>query len=137
LALFLRGHYSEKLQAAEIADLNLDTLVAAHDSELIGFAQIRTGSTADGVPAEAIELQRFYLDRLWHGSGLAGELMHQSIECARQRHAPYIWLGVWERNPRAIAFYEKSGFKRVGCKTFLVGNDLQHDLVLLRELTDH
>ena len=56
--------------------------------------------------------------------------MNACIEQARAWHADELWLGVWEKNPRAIAFYQKTGLRVVGRQTFQLGRDLQHDFVM-------
>ena len=81
-------------------------------------------------PGASIELHRFYLDRAAHGSGLAQRLMQASLAAAARQGAAVVWLGVWERNPRAIRFYERIGFADVGSQTFVVGTDRQTDRVM-------
>jgi ribosomal protein S18 acetylase RimI-like enzyme len=75
-------------------------------------------------------LHRFYFDQAWVGRGLAQPLMAAVKAAAIRRGAAFLWLTVWERNPRAIAFYRKSGFGVVGSTTFEVGNDRQQDWVM-------
>jgi ribosomal protein S18 acetylase RimI-like enzyme len=82
-----------------------------------------------------MEIVRFYVDRPWHGRGVAQTLMAAAASMARAAGARTLWLGVWERNERAIAFYRKSGFADVGTKIFVLGTDHQRDLVLARPLT--
>jgi ribosomal protein S18 acetylase RimI-like enzyme len=62
--------------------------------------------------------------------------MDAALDAARARGAQTMWLGVWERNPRAVAFYSKYGFTRVGEHTFMLGADAQTDWVLARGLTN-
>ena len=101
----------------------------------IGYTVVRRGSTADGVWAdETAEVQRFYVDRAWHGRGVAQALMRLCVDQALNWNADELWLGVWEKNPRAIAFYEKSGFRIVGRQTFVLGRDVQQDFVMSRPL---
>jgi diamine N-acetyltransferase len=72
--------------------------------------------------------------REWHGRGVSRPLMDAAIAEARARGGQRIWLGVWEENPRAIAFYRKCGFIEVGTQDFRLGNDLQRDRVMSMEL---
>jgi len=60
--------------------------------------------------------------------------MAAAIEAARELGGATLWLGVWEHNPRAIAFYAKCGFHDRGSQPFLVGSDLQNDRVMVRDL---
>jgi ribosomal protein S18 acetylase RimI-like enzyme len=127
--------YGEALQAAEIADARMRTVLAHRGEELAGFAQLRLAGPAPAcVAAPALEIQRLYVDRPWHGQGVAPALMRTLLELAAQAHATRMWLGVWEHNPRAIAFYGKFGFRVVGAHDFDFGGDLQRDLVMLLQL---
>jgi ribosomal protein S18 acetylase RimI-like enzyme len=92
-----------------------------------------TPPAAVGGPAP-LELKRLYVARAWHGRGVAQALMNAALDAARARSAGTLWLGVWERNPRAVRFYEKYGFARVGEHTFVLGADAQTDWILARPL---
>ena len=81
-----------------------------------------------------LELKRLYVVRAWHGRGVAHALMEAAIAAARARGAQTLWLGVWEHNPRAFAFYSKYGFTRVGEHVFQLGSDSQTDWVLERAI---
>lgn len=137
LELYLRTAYSPEIQRAELEDPTVTYLIAEVDGSVAGFAMIGAGRTPDSVPYEsAVEVMRFYVDHPWHGSGIARVLMDATVREAERRGAAAIWLGVWEKNPRAIRFYEKQGFRDVGAKTFTVGTDVQHDRVMARPLQD-
>ena len=132
----LRAAYGVAQQTAELKDRDVVTLVALRDEELAGFAQVRQQSAPSCVISERpIELHRFYLARSAQGSGLAAPLMHAARASAQELGGLHMWLGVWERNPRAIAFYLKSGFVSVGSHVFMVGSDPQTDLVLVSPLS--
>ncbi|MBC8025515.1 MAG: GNAT family N-acetyltransferase [Steroidobacteraceae bacterium] len=129
----LESQFAPSLQLAEIANPALDTLLLRDaEGRAVAFAQVRAGKITDGVPAEgSIELWRFYVDKSWHGRGIAHALMDAAKARARRRGARTMWLGVWERNARAQAFYRKHGFEKVGSHVFVVGSDPQTDDVLL------
>ena len=128
----LAATFSPARQLREIEDPQMDTLILAAADQWMGFAQLRAGHVSDGVPHEgSIELWRFYMDQRWHGQGFAALLMDAAKQRARRRGASSLWLGVWERNARAQAFYRKHGFSRVGRQTFVVGSDPQTDDVML------
>ena len=132
---FLSSTYSEEIQRKEIEDGTMTTLLAECDGTLAGFAQIKMAKAPECVKGPSpIEIKRFYVDKPFHGRGVAQELMRTAEEIARDAGAKTIWLGVWEHNDRAIAFYRKIGFFPVGNQPFLVGTDLQTDLVLERPL---
>ncbi len=133
MALHCREHYREALQGQEILDPGLTTLVCEHDGELVAFAQLRRDPPPPCVPsARPLEIQRLYVASAWHGKGLAQELMRHCLTQAESEGADQVWLGVWEHNPRAIAFYRKFGFQEVGNHIFPLGTDPQCDLILVR-----
>lgn len=135
LARFLAATYSEERQASELRDRAVTTLVAWVGGRPAGFAQLRRGPGEASVGgADPIELQRIYALREFLGSGLGTALLSACLERSRAEGFRTIWLGVWERNPRALSFYKKHGFRQVGSHPFDVGGDLQTDLILERPL---
>ena len=81
-----------------------------------------------------MEICRFYVDRAWHGRGAALELMHAVDTTAQRDGHDEVWLAVWEHNARAIRFYQKHGFARVGEQLFRLGADVQTDWLMARAL---
>jgi len=144
LAEFLARSYGVRQQTAELADPGVVTLVAdvadvadAADGggRLAAYAQVRRREPPACVKGEEpVELWRFYVDRRWHGSGLAHRLMAAVEDVALDLGGRTLWLSVWERNPRAIRFYEKHGFRDMGAEPFWVGSDCQTDRILAAEI---
>ena len=134
--LYLRGAFGEAIQRAELLNPDRRTLLVENvEGNLIGYATLALGTHGAGVFADRpCEIQRFYIDRKWHGRGLANLLMDACIEECRRWACDVIWLAVWEKNGRAISFYERQGFRRVGEKTFVLGRDEQNDYVMSRPL---
>ncbi len=131
-----RDHYRESIQAAEIRDPNRATLVCHVRDSLIAYGQLRWESAPACVAAtRPAEIQRLYVDAPWHGKGVAQALMASLLDTAIAGGADVVWLGVWERNQRAISFYAKSGFAVVGDHVFVLGKDRQHDFVLAKRLS--
>jgi ribosomal protein S18 acetylase RimI-like enzyme len=115
--------YGERQQREEIASPDGATVVAEEEGRLIAFAQLRRVD-------DAVELARFYVDQRWHGRGVAQSLMAAVYDAARELGSHRLWLGVWEHNARAIAFYAKYGFRGTGSHPFLLGSDLQTDRIM-------
>jgi len=131
----LRSAYGLAQQTAEIQDPEVTTLLAVHEGALVGFAQLRRKAAPACVDVEhPVELHRFYVLRSQHGTGLGARLMQAARTAAQELGGHHIWLGVWERNARALAFYRKAGFVEVGSHVFMVGSDPQTDLVLVSPL---
>jgi ribosomal protein S18 acetylase RimI-like enzyme len=132
---YLDEAFNETRQAEELADPERVTLVAEDNGVVIGYAQLRRADSPPCVTERySIELVRLYVDRTLQGRGLARELMQAAEEHARSR-AQAVWLGVWEHNPRAIAFYAKCGFERVGTHHFKLGSDVQTDHIMVKRLS--
>ncbi len=129
--------YRADLQARELADPTVITLLALHDARIVAYAQVRRNAAPPAcvtLPG-AVELQRFYADRSVRGTGLTWRLMEFALDAARELGGRYAWLGVWERNARALAFYRKAGFDEIGFTHYVVGSDRQTDRVLLASLS--
>ncbi len=132
---YIAANYGETKQRHEIENDGVITLLAEENGRLIAYAQMRRGPAPSPVPyANAIEIGRFYVDGPWQGRGVADALMHAVFDVARDLRADAIWLGVWQRNARAIAFYKKHAFLRAGTQPFLLGSDLQTDDVMVCKL---
>lgn len=129
--------FSPAQQAAEIADPGILTLVAESGGRLVAFAQVHLHAVTPACvsASPAIELHRIYVDKSFHGKGLAQELIATVVGVAEEREAAAVWLGVWEHNPRAIRFYQRSGFVEVGHHVFVVGTDPQRDLLMVRAVS--
>jgi GNAT superfamily N-acetyltransferase len=135
MASYVAAHFGRDRQTSELHDPARITLVAEDGGQPAAYVQLARGPAPAGVSGDApMEVVRFYVDRAWHGHGAAQELMAAAADAARSAGARTLWLGVWERNTRAIAFYRKCGFRDVGTKTFVLGADRQRDLVLERAL---
>lgn len=98
-----------------------------------GYARVRRNPEVDHeLGTDNLELQRLYVDSRWHGCGIAGKLMEEVVVYAADRR--WLWLGVWEKNLRAIRFYEKWDFQVFGTHGFMMGDELQTDLVMRRRM---
>jgi diamine N-acetyltransferase len=133
----LAATYRPDLQARELADPAVTTLLALQDSRIVAYAQVRRNETPPPCITQpaAVELQRFYADRSLRGTGLTMRLMQHALDAARELGGRHAWLGVWERNARAMAFYRKAGFDEIGFTHYVVGSDRQTDRVFIAALT--
>lgn len=135
MALHVARAYGISQQQSELVNPGIATLLVEVDGQLAGYAQVRSGIAPDCITGESpIELWRFYIAQPWHGRGVAQELMRRVKSEAYQLGGRTLWLGVWERNERAKAFYGKSGFVDAGSQVFMVGTDPQTDRIMARPL---
>ena len=132
IAAYVPSAYGISQQASELADPEIITLILEHGAAIAAYAQVRLSAAPECVVSAApVELWRFYVDQPWHGRGLASRLMAAVHDAAAELGGRTLWLGVWEKNQRAIAFYKKCGFSDVGQHDFYVGADRQTDRVML------
>ena len=135
LAAYIAESFSVAQQTAELEDPGSVFLIAEVEGRAAGYAKLHDGKPEKGVEgANPIELVRLYVSREWLGRGIGEQLMRACIDEARQAGHETIWLGVWERNARAQAFYRKWNFQTVGEHVFRLGSDLQTDLLMQRTL---
>lgn len=135
MAAHLAAAFGVPQQTEELTNPDYVTLLAFVDDTLAAFAQVRRKEPPDCVEGPApIELHRFYVDKAWHGRGVAAPLMAASVGAMRELGGRTVWLSVWEHNPRARAFYAKCGFQYTGTTEFWVGPDCQTDHVLARAI---
>ncbi len=128
-------NFGPDIQAREIADRALVTMVAEESGRLVGYSQLRPATASASVKAERpAELRRIYVSREWHGRGVAQSLMKEALRAAAGAGSDCLWLGVWEHNPKAIAFYRKFAFEIVGQQSFMLGNESQRDIVMAARL---
>jgi diamine N-acetyltransferase len=135
---YIADMFTPEKQSAEIVDPGATVLIAERSGEnaareMVGYVHLASGAAPPEIPgSNRIEIKRFYVSRAFHGRRVAQALMDAAIDAASAVGSDTIWLGVWERNPRAAAFYAKYGFTRVGQQTFVLGADAQTDWLLAR-----
>src|SRR5215207_1312112 len=134
-AAYMRVAFGESLQRAELNDPDTTVFFAERAGDVVGYVMLREGKTPAIVPADdALQIARLYARRRALGTGVGAALMQRALAEAAGRGRDAVWLGVWDRNERAIQFYESWGFHRCGTQPFLLGTDLQTDLVMVRRL---
>lgn len=136
LNLHCTTHFGADIQRAEITDANVIALLGLSEQGIpVGYAQVRLQSPSPWIEsAQVTELHRIYVQRDYIGTGIAHPLISAVLDLAQTHGASHTWLGVWENNPRAIAFYRKYGFDVVGEQVFTLGTDPQRDLVMARAM---
>jgi len=81
-----------------------------------------------------LEIERIYVLRKWQGMKVGQLFYHKAIDIARERGYAYVWLGVWEENENAIGFYKRNGFVEFDKHLFTLGDDIQTDIMMRKEL---
>lgn len=129
-----KGFSNEKL-TIELNDLNSEFYFASLENEIIGYLKINFGkSQTELKDSKALEIERIYVSKEFHGKSVGQLLYDKAIEIAKQKNSDYVWLGVWEENPRAISFYKKNGFIEFDKHIFKLGDDGQTDIMMKLKL---
>jgi ribosomal protein S18 acetylase RimI-like enzyme len=133
MAAYLASSFSLARQSAELADDASIFMIAEVGGVAAGYAMLRAGEPEECVEgAKPVELVRLYVSVEWLGRGVGEALMRACVDEARRAGHETIWLGVWEGNARAQAFYRKWNFRAVGGHVFQLGSDPQTDILMER-----
>jgi ribosomal protein S18 acetylase RimI-like enzyme len=136
MAAYLQSAFSHAQLTAELSDAHSIFFVAEATGEAAGYAKLYEGDLRPDclTGVRAVELVRLYVLQRWLGRGVGRALMQRCMDEARRAGYSTMWLGVWERNRRAQAFYRKCGFRPVGERIFQLGSDAQTDWLMERAL---
>lgn len=132
---YLENGFSTKKLKSELTDPNAEFYFAELDGKTIGYLKVNYGQSQTEIKDKnALEIERIYVLKEFHGKK-AGQLLYgKAIELAKKNGVDYVWLGVWEQNPRAIRFYEKNGFVPFDKHIFKLGDDEQTDIMMKLKL---
>lgn len=131
MAAYLAASFSLEKLTSELTDPLSIFFIAEVDGHAAGYAKLRSGKASESIEGQRpIELVRLYVSRRWLGRKVGQALMQRCIDWARDKGFQTIWLGVWERNSRALAFYRKWNFRDAGEHIFQLGSDPQRDILM-------
>ncbi len=134
---YLEEGFSGAKLTAELNNKNSEFYFATLDQDVIGYLKLNFGQSQTELKDEgALEIERIYVLKEFHGKNVGQLLYEKAIQIAIQKEAGYVWLGVWEENPRAIHFYKKNGFVEFDKHIFKLGNDEQTDIMMKLQLKD-
>ena len=119
----------------ELSNKESEFYLLESENQIIGYIKLNTGKAqTESHELNNLEIERIYVLKEFYGKSLGQVLCDKAIERAEQMKAPSLWLGVWEKNPRAIRFYEKNEFVPFGDHIFLLGDDEQVDILMRRPI---
>jgi ribosomal protein S18 acetylase RimI-like enzyme len=116
---------------ARLREPETSVLVAEHEDSLVGFSVVRFGASCPSSPRSTVELQTLYIQEHFIGHGIGRSLLQAAEAQARERSATPLWLTVNAQNARAIAFYARQGYNRVGTTYFVLGESRHENHVLI------
>lgn len=128
---YLETSFSTEKLTSELNDENSEFYFAKINKEVVGYLKLNTGLSQTEIKDEnALEIERIYVLKDFHGKKVGQILYEKAIEIASQKNVDYVWLGVWENNLRAIKFYQKNGFVEFDKHIFRLGNEEQTDIMM-------
>lgn len=135
MADYLEEAFAPEQLKAELIDQNSQFYFLYADGQRAGYLKVNEApSQTDINDPDAMEIERIYVSSEFQGAGLGTYLMERALEMAGNRGKKYVWLGVWEKNEKALRFYKRNGFYHVGTHVFVMGDDPQTDYVMRKDL---
>ena len=134
---YLEDGFSNAKLSAELDNPNSEFYFATINNTVIGYLKINFGLAQTELKDDkALEIERIYVLQEFHGKKVGQLLYDQAIHLAKEKKADYVWLGVWEKNHRAIQFYTKNGFVEFDQHIFVLGDDEQTDIMMKLEIKE-
>ncbi len=135
MSKYLEEEFSLAKLTSELADKNSEFYFLKIDNEEIGYLKVNSGQSQTELKDDkALEIERIYVFKEFQGKKVGQILYDKAIQIARRIKANYVWLGVWEENPRAINFYRKNGFIEFDKHIFKLGEEEQTDIMMKLQL---
>ncbi|SEM85611.1 Ribosomal protein S18 acetylase RimI [Terribacillus saccharophilus] len=132
---YLDKAYASKKLENELLNTSSQFFFIYLNEELAGYLKVNTDDAqTEEMNDDSLEIERIYVRSKFQKQGLGKYLMNKAIELATESRKNVIWLGVWEKNQNAIAFYSKNGFVKTGAHSFYMGDEEQVDYILTKTL---
>lgn len=132
---YLERAFNLKQLETELSNPSSQFFLLYADGEPAAYVKINVdGAQTEDMGGDALEVERLYVRKPFQKRGFGKMLMRHALDIAARLRKKKVWLGVWEHNENALAFYEKMGFVRTGSHSFFVGDDEQTDLIMTRAL---
>lgn len=132
---YLGKAFSHEKLTSELSDPHTEFYFALLDDNVVGYLKVNWGaSQTENQHENALEIERIYVLKKVHGKKVGQALFEKAIEISIHKNVEFVWLGVWEENPRAIRFYQKNGFEAFDQHVFQLGDDKQTDILMRRKI---
>jgi ribosomal protein S18 acetylase RimI-like enzyme len=135
MKMYLEERFSIEKLTDELHNPESEFYFAEFNNKVIGYLKLNFGQAQTEVKnTKALEIERIYVLKEFQGKKVGQVLYEKAMQIAIQKNAPYVWLGVWEENPKAINFYKKHGFIEFDKHLFMLGNDQQTDIMMIKQV---
>lgn len=137
MAKYLEDDFSIEKLTEELNNEHSEFYFAFLDDNVIGYLKLNFGiSQTELQDNSSLEIERIYVLQEYHGKKVGQVLYEKAMQVAEEKNVTYVWLGVWEENPRAIRFYQKNGFVEFDKHIFVLGHDEQTDIMMRKDLSN-
>ncbi|MVN89986.1 GNAT family N-acetyltransferase [Mucilaginibacter aquatilis] len=135
MAQYVEASFNEDKLTNELHNKGSQFYIAWDENVAVGYLKLNTGlAQTEEQDTNALEIERIYVKSAYLGKKVGQLLLNKALDTAVQQANTYVWLGVWEKNLRAIRFYEKNGFEAFDKHIFKMGDDEQTDIMMRKEL---
>jgi len=135
MRLFIDANYNTQQLLNELADPAQQYYLTYLGDELVGYIKLRTTENPPELAGKKhIEVERIYVLPMYKGRYIGKQMIEHALAIAREKQYEVLWLGVWDQNTSAQAFYTKQGFTIFGEHAFVLGNDHQRDWLMKKEV---
>ncbi|MFJ7977263.1 GNAT family N-acetyltransferase [Peribacillus sp. NPDC096379] len=132
---YLERAFNLKQLEKELSNISSQFYFVYFNNEVAGYLKVNTNDAqSEEMGDESLEVERIYIKDKFQKHGLGKYLLNKAIEISMERNKKKIWLGVWEKNENAIAFYKKTGFVQTGAHSFYMGDEEQTDLIMTKTI---
>ncbi|MBM7571702.1 GNAT family N-acetyltransferase [Aquibacillus albus] len=132
---YLEKAFNFKQLEEELSNISSEFFFVYFNNEVAGYLKVNTNDAqSEEMGDNSIEIERIYIKNQYQKHGLGKYLLNKAIEIAMELNKKEIWLGVWEKNENAIAFYKRMGFVQTGAHSFYMGDEEQTDYIMIKKL---
>lgn len=131
---YIATHFTPETLTKELQGSQISIFVVEYETKLIGYIKLELGNTSYMHEGRGCEIARYYVLKDYQQLKAGSKLMNISIKFALENNCNYIWLGVWQKNERAIEIYKHRGFIIAGTTTFTLGDDVQNDFIMVKRI---
>jgi diamine N-acetyltransferase len=132
---YLERAFNLKQLEKELSNISSQFFFVYFNNEVAGYLKVNTNDAqSEEMGDESLEIERIYIKNKFQKHGLGKYLLNKAMEIAMERNKQKIWLGVWEKNENAIAFYKKMEFVQTGAHSFYMGDEEQMDFIMTKTL---
>ncbi len=132
---YLEKAFNLKQLEKELANISSQFFFVYFNNKVAGYLKVNSNDAqSEEMGDESLEMERIYIQNKFQKHGLGKYLLNKAVEIAMECNKEKIWLGVWEKNENAIAFYKKMGFVHTGTHSFYMGDEEQMDFIMSKTL---